>query len=317
MTPPRPVSLARFAWLSVGAAVLTLSLKLVAWRLTGSVGLLSDALESLVNLAGGLVALASLSVSARPADEEHAYGHTKAEYFAGGVEGALILAAAGGIGWNAIERLVDPRPLEAVGPGLALSAAASAVNFAVARILMRVGRRHHSVALEADAHHLMTDVWTSLAVIAGVGLVSLTGWQRLDPALGLALAGHIAFTGGTLVRQSVLGLMDTGLPADELDKIRGVLAEFGRNGVHYHALRTRRAGVRRFMSVHLLVPGTWTVARAHEVAEEIERRIRDVVPRLTILTHLEPLEDPASWDDVELDRSDAGASTQSSLRPAD
>jgi cation diffusion facilitator family transporter len=296
--------LTRYAWLSVAAAMVTLILKLTAWRMTGSVGMLSDALESLANLAAAFITLASLVVSARPADREHAYGHTKVEYFAGGIEGVLILAAACGIGWSAVHRLLTPHPLEAVPFGLAVLAVAAAVNFAVARRLFRVGRQHHSVALEADARHLLTDVWTSLAVIAGVALVAVTGWHRLDPVLGLALATHIVFTGAKLVHQSMLGLMDTGLPSAEMAAIRAALESFRSDGVNYHALRTRQAGVRRFMSVHLLVPGDWTVARAHQLAEIVEDRIRQTVPRLTVLTHIEPAEDPASWQDVGLDRAD-------------
>ncbi len=295
-----PPSLTRYAWLSVAAAVLTFLLKLVAWHLTGSVGLLSDALESLANLAAGFIALASLTVAARPADEDHSYGHTKVEYFAGGIEGALIIAAAGGIGWSAVGRLFDPQPLRDVGPALAVSLLASGINFAVARVLFRVGRRHHSVALEADAHHLMTDVWTSAAVVLGVMLVAFTGWNWLDPAIAILLAFHIVFTGIRLVHQSMLGLMDTSLPARELEIIRGVLSGYEARHVRHHALRTRQAGTRRFMSVHLLFPDEWTIRQAHDVADEIEHAIRDAVPRLTVLTHLEPVSDPASWQDGEL-----------------
>ena len=301
---PTP-SLIRYAWLSVAAALLTFFLKLLSWKVTGSVSLLSDALESLANLAAAFIAMASLSVAARPADDDHAYGHTKAEYFASGIEGALILIAAGGIGWNAVDRLLTPQPLDQPLLGIALSGAASLVNLAVARVLFTVGRRHHSVALEADARHLMTDVWTSVVVIVAVILVSLTGWFWLDPVLGLLLACHIVATGIRLVQQSMLGLMDTGLPADELAAIRSVLDGFGLHGVQHHALRTRVAGARRFMSVHLLFPGDWSVARAHALSEEIEAALRASVPRLTILTHLEPIEDPASWHDVGLDRPPA------------
>lgn len=294
--------LVRFAWLSVAAALVTFFLKLLAWKVTGSVSLLSDALESLANLAAAFIAMASLTVAARPADDDHAYGHTKAEYFAGGIEGALILAAAAGIGWNAIDRLMAPRPLEAPLAGVALSAGASLVNLVVARVLLGVARTRHSVALEADAKHLMTDVWTSVAVIVAVVLVSLTGWLWIDPVLGMLLAAHIVATGIKLVHQSMLGLMDTGLPADEIASIRTVLETFASQGIQHHALRTRVAGARRFMSVHLLFPGDWSVARAHAHSEEIEAAIRLAVPRLTIVTHLEPIEDPASYDDGDLDR---------------
>ncbi len=301
--PSTTTSLVRFAWLSVAAALLTFFLKLLAWKVTGSVSLLSDALESLANLAAALVTMASLIVAARPADDEHAYGHTKAEYFASGIEGALILVAAAGIGWSAVDRFFAPRALGQPYLGIALSAVASIVNLTVARLLFSVARRHHSVALEADAKHLMTDVWTSGVAILAVALVSLTGWSWLDPALGLLLAAHIVTTGIKLVHHSMLGLMDTGLPPGELAAVRAVLDSFAPRGVQHHALRTRVAGARRFMSVHLLFPGEWSVARAHALSEEIEAALRQAVPRLTILTHLEPIEDPTSWSDVGLDRS--------------
>lgn len=308
-------SLVRFAWLSVGAALLTFFLKLLAWQVTGSVSLLSDALESLANLAAALIAMASLTVAARPADDDHAYGHTKAEYFASGIEGGLIMIAAAGIGWSAVDRLWSPRPLDQPLLGVALSTIASIVNLAVARVLQVVGRRHHSVALEADAKHLMTDVWTSAVVIVAVGLVTLTGWTWLDPVLGLLLACHIVVTGIKLVHHSMLGLMDTGLPAEEIERIRAVLDGFATEGVQHHALRTRVAGARRFMSVHLLFPGAWSVARAHALSEKIEAALRAAVPRLTILTHLEPIEDPASWSDVGLDRASPGSAEANILNP--
>jgi cation diffusion facilitator family transporter len=294
--------LTAYAWLSIAAAVVTLGLKLLAWWLTGSVGLLSDALESLVNLAAAFLALVALWVAARPPDDEHAFGHTKVEYFSSGIEGALILIASVGIGWNAVERLLHPRPLELVGAGIVISIAASLVNLFVARVLMRVGRAEHSVSLQADAQHLMTDVWTSATVVAALALVSWTGWQWLDPVAGLLLAGHILWMGVRLVRDSMLGLMDTGLPSGEMAAIREVLDRYARDGVQHHALRTRQAGAWRFMSVHVLVPGEWTVTRGHELVEKLEEEIRRSVQRITVTTHLEPLEDPASWDDVKLDR---------------
>ena len=296
-------NLSRYAWLSICVAVVTFAMKLFAWWLTGSVGLLSDALESLVNVAAAVIALISLSVSARPADDDHAYGHTKVEYFASGMEGAMILVAACGIGWGAVEHLVHPHPLESVAAGLWIATIASVLNFAVARILFVVGRREHSVALEADAHHLMTDVWTSIAVITGVGLVVWTGLNWLDPLIGLLVAVHIIFIGIKLVRQAMMGLMDTALPAEEMDAIRVILGRHAAAGVQFHALRTRQAGAWRFMSVHLLVPGEWTISKGHDVAESIEAEIRRHVPRITVLTHLEPIEDPVSWEDTELERS--------------
>ena len=294
-----------FARLSVVAAVVTLVLKLIAWRLTGSVGLLSDALESLVNLAAAFVALGSLAVAARPADEDHAFGHSKAEYLAAGIEGALILLAAVAIAWSAVERFVAPQPISQPTAGLVISAIASAVNFGVARVLLRVGRTRNSIALEADAKHLLTDVWTSVAVIPAVAIVALTGWLWLDPLIGVLLALHIVATGVGLVRESMLGLMDTGLPDEQLKIIRSTLAKYAEEGVQYHALRTRRAAARQFMSVHLLMPGTWTIARGHDLAERLECELHKAVPGLIVLTHMEPDDDPASWKDVELERQDA------------
>ena len=291
----------RLALLSVLAAVVTFVLKMVAWQFTGSVTLLSDALESVANLAAALVAVASVTVSARPADEEHAYGHTKVEYFAGGIEGALILVAAAGIGWNAVDRFFHPQALTGFSAGLSVSVVASLINLMVARLLLRAARQYHSVALEADGKHLMTDVWTSVGAVAGLVLVKLTGWPWLDPALGLLLAFHIVFTGVQLVHQSMLGLMDTGVPPEELEKITTVLAGYEAQGMQWHALRTREAGTRRFMSVHLLVPGDWTVQRGHDVAEEVEGALRTAVPRLHVLTHLEPMEDPVSFEDAVLE----------------
>lgn len=300
MIPASPVI--RFALLSVAAALVTFVLKLVAWQLTGSVTLLSDALESVANLAAALVAVASVSVSARPADEEHAYGHTKVEYFAGGLEGGLILVAAVGIGANAVDRFFHPMPLTGFSAGLSVSAVASLINLVVARLLLRAAGRYHSVALEADGHHLMSDVWTSVAAVGGLTLVKLTGWTWLDPSLGLLLAFHIVFTGLKLVHQSMLGLMDTGVPPEELAKIKDILAGYEKQGLQWHALRTREAGARRFASVHLLVPGEWTVQRGHDLAEEVEAALRQAVPRLHVLTHLEPMEDPASFRDATLER---------------
>jgi len=297
-------NLTHYAWLSIAAALTTLFLKLASYWVTGSVGLLSDALESLVNLAAAIIALVSLTVSARPADEEHAYGHTKVEYFSSGIEGALILLAAAGIGWSAVGHLIHPQPLEKMSAGMIIASAASVINLVVARILIVAARRAHSVTLEADARHLLTDVWTSAAVIGGLGLVSVTGWLWLDPLLGLAVALNIVFAGVRLVRQSLHGLMDTALPPAEMALIRSVLAGYSADGVQYHALRTRVAGAWRFMSVHLLVPGGWTVAHGHDIVEKIEEELRSKVPRLTVTTHLEPVEDPVSWDDVGLERAE-------------
>jgi cation diffusion facilitator family transporter len=294
--------LARFAWLSIGAAVATIALKLAAWRLTGSVGLLSDALESFVNLAAAAMALAMISVAARPPDDRHAFGYGKAEYFASGVEGALILLAAVAIAWTALGRLVEPRPLERAGLGLGLSVVASAVNLVVGRLLIATGRRHHSIALEADGHHLMTDVWTSAGVLAGIGLVALTGWIVLDPLVALAVAIQIVWMGVTLLRRSWKGLLDAALTSGELEALRLVLERHRSEQVRFHAVRTRQAGARRFVSMHVLVPGAWTVSQGHALLERIEDDVRRAIPNANVSTHLEALEDPASFQDEELDR---------------
>ena len=298
-------SLKRFAWLSIAAALSTILLKTIAWWLTGSVGLLSDALESGVNLAGALMALAMLTIAAQPPDENHAFGHGKAEYFSSGFEGFLILLAAIGIGVTAIERLLHPQPLEQVGVGLVVSAIASVVNLATARVLLSAGREHRSITLEADAHHLMTDVWTSVGVIVGVGAVALTGWLWLDPVLALLVAANIVWTGWQLIQRSASGLMDEALPPDQHAVVVAVLEQYREQGIDYHALRTRQAGARSFVTVHILVPGEWTVQKGHDLLEELEARVRSVVPHASVLTHLEPLEDPVSSHDIELDRDNA------------
>ncbi|HSH44346.1 MAG TPA: cation diffusion facilitator family transporter, partial [Longimicrobiales bacterium] len=280
----------------------TIGLKGGAYVLTDSVGLLSDALESLVNLVAAVVALRALAVASRPADEEHAYGHTKAEYFSSGFEGALILAAALIIAGTAVERLLSPTDLRHVGVGLAISLVASVINLLVARVLFRAAAEHESIALEADAHHLMTDVWTSVGVLAGVGLAWLTGWTVLDPIIALLVAANITRVGITLLRRSMLGLLDTALPPEVQAEIHGVLARYEERGIQFHAFRTRRSGARRFMSVHVLVPGAWTVQRGHDLLEEIEAEIRRSVPRLAVFTHMEPVEDPVAWHDTTLDR---------------
>ncbi len=297
-------SLTRFAWLAIVAAVLTIALKTVAYLLTGSVGLLSDAMESFVNLVGALMALAMLTVAARPADEDHPYGHSKAEYFSSGVEGTLILIAAASIGVAAVQRFLAPQPLEQLGLGVAVSIVASLVNLVVALVLFRASRRYHSVTLEASAQHLMTDVWTSAGVLVGVGAVALTGWERLDPIVAFIVAGNIVWSGVRIVRKSVLGLMDTSLPIEAQSAIRRVLEPYRQTGVQYHALRTRQSGARQVVSLHVIVPGRWTVQRGHRLLERIEADLRDALPNVMVFTHLESRNDPASWDDITLDRSD-------------
>jgi len=264
--------------------------------------MLSDALESLANLAAAFLTLASLAVAARPADEDHAYGHSKAEYFSSAAEGLFILAAAAGIGWAAVDRLFHPQELRGVTAGLAVSAFASLVNLAVARVLIRVARSRRSPALEADSRHLMTDVWTSGATLVAVALAAFSGWKWMDPVFGLLLAMHIIVTGIRLVHQSALGLMDTALPENDLAAIRKVLSMLSAEGLQYHALRTRRAGTRCFMSLHLLVPGSWSVTKAHDRAEALELELREAVAQLNVLTHIEPLGDPVSMKDATLDR---------------
>jgi cation diffusion facilitator family transporter len=295
-------SLTRFAWISIAAAIVTIVLKTVAYQLTGSVGLLSDAIESLVNLVGGIMALAMLTIAARPADDDHAYGHSKAEYFSSGVEGALILMAALSIAFTAIPRLFHPPELEQVGAGLAVSVVASLINLGVALLLLRVGKKHHSITLEANAHHLLTDVWTSVGVLAGVGTVVLTGWLWMDPVVALLVAANIVWTGVHIVWRSISGLMDPALSEEDLATINQLLASYQNEEVQFHALRSRQAGARKFVSVHVLVPGTWTVHHGHALLENIEESLRRALPNITVFTHLESLDDPASWDDQALDR---------------
>jgi cation diffusion facilitator family transporter len=293
----------RLLWLSIAAAIATISLKTAAWLLTGSVGLLSDAAESVVNLVAAVVAMLALRVALKPADEEHAYGHAKAEYFAAGVEGSLIVVAALTIAATALTRLLDPQPIDQAGIGVAVSAAASLINLGVGYLLLTTGRRERSIVLEADGKHLMTDVWTSAGVIAGVIAVALTGWDVLDPLIALAVAANIVITGSGLVRRSVGGLMDRGLDAPELAKIQAALEPFERDGVRFHALRTRQAGSRAFVSLHVLVPGAWTVQQGHDVVEDVEDELRERLPHATVFTHLEPAEDPRSFADTALDRT--------------
>jgi len=301
----------RFAWLSIAAAITTIALKLSAWVLTGSVGLLSDALESLVNLVAAIVALIALTVAARPADEDHAYGHSKAEYFSSATEGVLILVAALGIMVTAVERLIHPRPLERLGIGLAISVVATLVNLGVAVVLLRAGKRHHSITLEADAHHLMTDVFTTVGVLLGVGAVSVTQWHWLDPVVALAVGLWIVKTGVSLVARSLEGLLDTAIPREQRDKLVELLDSYRASGVRWHALGTRIAGARIFVTVHVLVPGDWSVQRGHDLCEEIESKIRHALGMATVLTHLEPVEDELSYRDIDLDRFTAPGSSSS------
>ncbi|MBA3632326.1 MAG: cation transporter [Acidobacteria bacterium] len=296
-------NLKRFAWLSILAAVLTISLKMTAYFLTDSVGLLSDALESVINLVAAIIALLMLSLAARPPDDDHAFGHDKAEYFASGIEGLLILIAAVSIGWTAGVRLLAPQPIEKIGIGLILSLLATIINLIVARILIRIGKKHHSIILEADGQHLMTDVWTSIGVVIGIAAVAATDWYFLDPIIALLVAANIIWTGIQLTRRSALGLMDTAVSEPKQQSICAVLDRYvQQEKIEYHALRTRQSGMRQFVSVHILVPGNWTVHHGHQLLEQIEADIRRAVAGTIVFTHLESLDDPASWNDIELDR---------------
>ncbi len=296
--------LTRYAWLSVLTAIVIILLKVGAYWLTGSIGFLSDALESGANIIAAVITLVALTVAARPPDREHTFGHSKAEYLSSGAEGTLILVAAVVIAVQAVQRLLAPQPLAQVGLGVAVSAVAAAVNFGVARVLLRAGQRHRSAALTADAQHLLTDVWTSLGVIVAVTLVGLTGWLWLDPVIGLLVALQIILTGLKLVRLSINGLLDVSLPADEVARVTAVLDGYVPRGVGYHALRTRQAGAQRFVSFHLLVPGSWSVQQGHELLEEIEREIRHQLEPVNVLGHIEPSEDPVSLQDDTLFRVD-------------
>ena len=294
---PQPVDLTRFAWLSIGAALLTIALKTFAWRITGSVGLLSDAAESLVNLVAAIVALVALTVAIRPPDKNHHFGHSKAEYFSAATEGVMIFVAAAVILFSAVQRFLNPQPLENVGVGLAVSVAASVVNGGVAMVLLRAGSRYRSITLVADGKHLMTDVWTSVGVVVGVLLVALTGWERLDPVVAFAVGLNILVTGSRLVRGASAGLMDVSLPTEDNELIRTVLGRFTSAEVSWHRLLTREAGNRRFMQFDLLVPGEWTVQRGHDLVEDITDALVAEFPDFDVICHIEPVEDPRSYED--------------------
>ena len=289
--------LSRYAWLSIATGVVVFALKLLAYFLTGSIGLLSDAMESTVNIVAAFVALVALKAATKPGDARHHLGLSKAEYFSALVEGLMILLAAGLIMFTAIPRLLDPQPLEDLGIGLTISALASALNLAVATILMRAGLRHRSIVLQADSKHLMTDVWTSGGVIVAVILVGWTGWLRLDPLIAMAVALNIVFAGLKLIGSSAMGLLDASLPEDENALIVEVLQRHQTDKVRFHALQTRESGRQRFVSMHVLVPGLWTVEQGHDLLETVEAEIRHVLPDTIISTHLEPIEDPRAWDD--------------------
>lgn len=291
----------KYAWLSVATAVVTILLKAGAYFLTGSVGLLSDAAESGVNLVAAVVALIALTVATRPADEEHQFGHSKAEYFSSAVEGAMIFAAAAFIIWTAIMRLLHPQPIEQLGIGMGISLLASVFNGAVGLLLIRAGRKHRSISLEADGKHLFTDVWTSVGVVAALLLVWLTGWEVLDPIIAIAVGINIMFVGFSLIRESMGGLMDLTLPDEDNQIIDEILDRRRVAGeVDFHEVRTRQSGRMRFVEFHMLVPGWWSVTRAHDLVDAIEQEIKDALDNTHTSSHIEPLEDERAYDDVEL-----------------
>ena len=285
----------RYAFLSIGAALATITLKTVAWKLTGSVGLLSDAVESVVNLLAAAVALWAIRFAAQPPDAEHQFGHAKAEYLASAFEGLAILGASVAIALTAWERIADPRPIEQAWMGIGVSTVAAAVNGGVAFVLFRAGRRLDSIALRSDAHHLMTDVWTSAGVLAGVALVELTGWHLLDPIVALGVATNIVWMAGKILLETAHGLLDRTIPAAEKASLEALLARYREMGVELHAVRTRQSGPVRFVDMHVLVPGDWTVQRGHDLCEDVEREVMALLPRASVLTHLEPIDDPAAW----------------------
>jgi len=294
--------LSGYAWLSVLTAVLTLLLKGEAYRRSQSVGVLSDALESFVNLAAALLALAMLRWAALPPDDDHAFGHEKAEYISAGVEGGLILVAAGGILTSALPRLVHTQPLLDWGMGSGLVALATLANAATATVLLRAGRRHGSIALEADAGHLYSDCLSSLGVLLGVALCAWTGGQILDPLIAIGVAIYVGWTGVSILGRSIHGVLDASLPPEQLEAIERLLDPYRSDGLDFHALRTRRAGRSSFIQLHVLVPGEWSVSKGHDLLEEIEAKLRELVPGARLHTHLEPLDDPASFEDIHLER---------------
>jgi cation diffusion facilitator family transporter len=293
-------SLTKYAWLSVGAAALTFSIKLAAAYLSGSVGLLSDALEAVVNLAAASIALIILKIVEQPPDESHPYGHDKAEYFSSGIESTLIIIASLSILYTGIRGLLDPEPLEQVGLGLALATGASVINLLVGQIMIRAGKKNDSITLEANGRHLMTDVWTSVGVVVGVTLAVVTGLQWLDPLIAIVVGLHIGWEGVKIFRRSVGGLMDSPISGEERRVVEAILNKSGADGVKWHALRTRQSGARRFIDVHVLVPGAWTVQESHDLAESFEAEIREKIHFSTVMVHMEPLEDERSWQDQAL-----------------
>jgi len=290
-------SLTKFALLSIFAAIVTISLKTLAFTLTGSVGLLSDALESIVNLVAAIIALLMLKIAEKPADENHMYGHTKAEYFSSIIEGLFILIAAISIIVTAGNRMLHPRFIEQIYLGLFISGVASIINLIVALKLIKVGKDHSSITLEADGHHLLTDVWTSVGVVIGLIAVVITKINILDPIIAILVGINIIITGYKIIKRSALGFMDTAIDAKSTDLIKKIFQSYIHKGIEFHGLRTRQSASRKFVSFHVLVPGSWTVQKGHDLLEKIEKEIRDSVPKTIVFTHLEPIEDPKSMDD--------------------
>lgn len=305
-------SLTFYGWLSIAAAISTIVLKTYAYLLTDSVGLLSDALESVINLVAAVIMLIVLHIAALPPDDGHPYGHEKVEYFSSGAEGVMILLAAIGIGMTAWDRLLNPQTLQQLDIGIAISILASLINLVVARILIKVGKQQRSITLESDGKHLMTDVWTTAGILVGIGVIfvanyfesslaiakqlGLNDWAILDPIIAILVAINIVWAGLQLIRRTVSGLLDAALSNDEQIKIIEVLDKFvSSDNIAYHALRTRYSGARRFMSVHILVQGNWTVQQGHDLVELIEQEIMAIFNNIDIDTHLEPIEDDASW----------------------
>ena len=286
-----------YALVSVVAAVATIAIKTLAWKLTGSVGLLSDALESSVNLVAALTAFWALGVASKPADRAHSFGHSKAEYFSSGLESALIVVAALGIIWAALSRIANPAELQQVDLGLLLSLVATMINGGVAVLLLRAAKRFRSITLRADAQHLLSDVWTSVGIVVAVALVQITGWSLLDPLVAIAVAVQISVTGFRLLQETASGLMDRSLPEPELQQLEELLRSRSGGGIDFHALRTRVAGSRRFVSLHVLVPGRWSVKQGHDYCEALEREVAALLEHCHVFTHLEPIEDPVSWED--------------------
>jgi cation diffusion facilitator family transporter len=291
------VNLAKFAWMSIVVSVVVFGMKMAAWWATGSVGLLSDALESTVNIVAAVVALFALRTAMKPADKLHHFGRGKAEYFSASIEGFMILLAALIIVYTAVERIITPRELEQIGWGLTISTVAALINGGAALILLRAGKLHRSPVLVADGKHLMTDVWTSAGVIVGVGLVVVTGWNRLDGIVALAVGLNIIVTGVNLLRSSTAGLMDKALSDEDHVKIVKVLTKYESDEVKFHELQTREAGRQRFVSMHVLVPGAWTIQKGHDLSENLEADIIAELPNTLVTTHVEPLEDERSWAD--------------------